>query len=68
MSFTIDDLNAIEQAIASGELPVISEGRQVTYRSMLDLMRARDVIRKELQQAGTLTKKKRFSFISRGNY
>lgn len=68
MSFTIDDLNAIEQAIASGELTVISEGRQVTYRSMLDLMRARDVIRKELQQAGTLTKKKRFSFISRGNY
>ena len=68
MSFTIDDLNAIEQAIASGELTDISEGRQVTYRSMLDLMRARDVIRKELQQAGTLTKKKRFSFISRGNY
>ena len=68
MSFTIDDLNAIEQAIASGELTVISEGRQVTYRSMLDLMRARDVIRKELQQDGTLTKKKRFSFISRGNY
>ena len=68
MTFTVDDLNAIEQAIASGELTVISEGRQVTYRSMLDLMRARDVIRKELQQAGTLTKKKRFSFISRGNY
>ena len=68
MSFTIDDLNAIEQAIASGELTVISEGRQVTYRSMLDLMRARDVIRKELQQSGALVKKKRFSFISRGNY
>lgn len=68
MTFTTTDLNAIESAIASGELTVISEGRQVTYRSMLDLIRARDVIRKELQQAGTLSKKKRFSFISRGNY
>lgn len=68
MTFTVDDLNAIETAIASGELTVISEGRQVTYRSILDLMRARDTIRKELQEAGTLTRKKRFSFISRGNY
>ncbi|MBY0498879.1 MAG: hypothetical protein K2P74_04570 [Nitrosomonas sp.] len=68
MTFTVDDLNAVEAAIASGELTVISEGRQVTYRSMLDLMRARDLIRLELQQAGTLTKKKRYSFISRGNY
>lgn len=68
MTFTINDLNAVESAIASGELTVISEGRQVTYRSVIDLMRARDVIRKELQQTGTLTKKKRFSFISRGNY
>lgn len=68
MTFTVADLNAVETAIASGELTVISEGRQVTYRSMLDLMRARDLIRLELQQAGTLTKKKRYSFISRGNY
>lgn len=68
MTFTVDDLNAVEAAIASGELTVISEGRQVTYRSMLDLMRARDLIRLELQQAGTLAKKKRYSFISRGNH
>lgn len=67
MTFTVDDLNAVETAIASGELTVISEGRQVTYRSMLDLMRARDLIKLELQQAGTLAKKKRYSFISRGN-
>ncbi len=66
MTFTTSDLTAIESAIASGELTVISEGRQVTYRSMLDLMRARDTIRRELQNAGTLTKKKRYSFISRG--
>lgn len=67
MTFTTSDLTAIESAIASGELTVISEGRQVTYRSMLDLMRARDTIRRELQNSGTLTKKKRYSFISRGS-
>ena len=66
MTFTTSDLTAIESAIASGGLTVISEGRQVTYRSMLDLMRARDTIRRELQNAGTLAKKKRYSFISRG--
>lgn len=66
MTFTTSDLTAIESAIASGELTVISEGRQVTYRSMLDLMRARDTIRRELQNTGTLAKKKRYSFISRG--
>lgn len=67
MTFTTSDLTAIESAIASGELTVISEGRQVTYRSMLDLMRARDTIRTELQNAGTLTRKKKYSFISRGS-
>ena len=61
MTFTTSDLTAIESAIASGELTVISEGRQVTYRSMLDLMRARDTIRRELQNTGTLAKKKRYS-------
>lgn len=68
MSFTIDDLNAIEQAIAASELEVASEGRQVKYRPVHELTKQRDLIRKELQQSGVLAKKKRFSFISRGNY
>jgi len=45
MSFTPSDLAAIERAIASGESTVSFNGRTVTYRSMADLLRAREVIR-----------------------
>lgn len=68
MSFTIAQLAAIESAIASGELTVRSEnGRMVEYRSVQDLMKARDVIKQSLEESGVLTKRKKYSFISRGN-
>ncbi len=68
MSYTIEQLTAIESAIASGELVVRSEtGRMIEYRSMSDLIKARDVIKKALEQSGTLSKRKKYSFISRGN-
>lgn len=51
MAFTQSDLDAVERAIASGELTIISNGRTVTYRSMSDLLRARDTIRADLQKA-----------------
>lgn len=35
-------ITALEDAIASGELTVESDGDRVTYRSMSDLMMARD--------------------------
>ena len=46
--FTVTQLEAIETAIASGELTVNYEGKSVTYRSMQDLIAARDLIRGEL--------------------
>lgn len=52
MAFTQKDLDAVEAAIASGELSVKSDGREVTYRSMADLMTARDTIRRGLRDAG----------------
>ncbi len=68
MSYTIEQLTAIESAIASGELVVRSEtGRMIEYRSMSDLIKARDVIKNALEQSGTLSKRKKYSFISRGN-
>lgn len=67
MSFTLEQLTAIESAIASGELTVISNGRQVTYRSISDLIKARDMIKQSLEAAGTLTKRKKNAYISRGN-
>ena len=43
-------ITALEDAIASGELTVESDGDRVTYRSMSDLMKARDYFVQ--QQAG----------------
>lgn len=48
MAFTTSDLAAIDAAIASGELTVSHNGRTVTYRSMTDLLKARQTIVTEL--------------------
>lgn len=48
MAFTTADLAAVEAAIASGELSVQYADRKVQYRSIDELMRARDTISKEL--------------------
>ncbi len=55
MAFTLTQLDAIETAIASGELLVEYEGKKVQYRSMADLMQARNTVRAELIAAGLLT-------------
>ena len=61
MAWTQQQLDAIEAAIASGELTVRFGDRMVTYRSMDELLRARDVIRDGLsQQSGSA--KERYSF------
>ncbi|WP_411393334.1 phage head-tail joining protein [Vibrio parahaemolyticus] len=36
MAFTKDDIDALDEAIASGELTVKIDGREVTYRSLND--------------------------------
>lgn len=66
--FTVTQLEAIESAIASGELTVRYDGKEVTYRSMDDLIKARDVIKGELVAAGTITGTPRRSYAvhSRG--
>jgi hypothetical protein len=66
MSFTVDQLAAIESAIASGELKVAFNGTEVVYRSMDDLIKARNTIKTALQESGSLPKKtRRFSYITR---
>lgn len=67
MTFTTTDLQSIERAIASGELTIIgSNGRQLTYRSINELLKARDLIKKGLEENSSV-KKKKFSFIKFGN-
>ncbi|MCD8514638.1 MAG: hypothetical protein LRY31_01090 [Burkholderiaceae bacterium] len=47
--FTQSDLDAINAAIASGELTVrSSDGKQITYRSVSELLQARQTIEADL--------------------
>ena len=50
MAFSQSDLDKLEEAIVSGELSVrLPSGTSVTYRSMTELMTARDRIKAELK-------------------
>lgn len=63
MAFTQTDLDAIDAAIASGELTVSHNGRTVTYRSMDDLLKARKRIEDVLNRsAGTSRGSYRYTF------
>jgi hypothetical protein len=48
MAFTSSDLAAVDAAIASGELTVSHNGRTVSYRSMGDLLKAKETIQAEI--------------------
>lgn len=55
MAFSLAQLDAIEAAMTSGELMVEFEGKKVQYRSMTDLVVARNTVRAELVASGQLT-------------
>jgi hypothetical protein len=48
MAFTSADIDALDRAIASGELMVRHGERQVTYRSLDELIKARATIAAEI--------------------
>ncbi len=55
MAYTSTDLENIEAAIASGALRVkASDGKEVEYRSMKDLLAARDYVAARLSPNSTL--------------
>ncbi|MCC6389136.1 MAG: hypothetical protein IT167_00940 [Bryobacterales bacterium] len=67
MAWTQAHLDAIEAAIASGELTVRFGDRTVTYRSMDELLQARAVIKEALAaQAGTTPDRYSFAQTSKG--
>jgi hypothetical protein len=45
----------LEDAIATGQLTVEYDGKRITYRSIDDLIKARDLVRGELIAAGAIT-------------
>lgn len=66
--FTTQDLAAVNAAIASGELTVRgADGRQITYRSMAELERARGIIEadlaKQAQPGGSAIRQFRFTTL-----
>lgn len=65
MAFTLTQLQALEEAIGTGALKVVFDGREVTYRSMKDLLAAYNVVKSALETAGTVTKRRRHSVIKR---
>ena len=50
MAWTQDDLDRVEQALATGTRDVQIQGRRITYRSMRDLLTIRRVIQQSLGQ------------------
>lgn len=55
MAVTQSDIDALNTAIASGERVVVLNGQSVTYRSIDDLIRARNDLRTELADAAMVT-------------
>lgn len=59
MAFTQADLDRLDAAIARGTLSVEIEGRRVVYRTMNELLAARNHVQNQLSAAsggGTITK------------
>lgn len=44
MALSQQDLDALDTALASGELTIRTNGREVTYRSVDDLLKARAAV------------------------
>ena len=67
MAWAQSDLDAIDKAIASGELTVHFADRSVTYRSADELFKIRALIRDDLQsQAGTAPERFSLAKTSKG--
>lgn len=57
MALTQTDLDAINTAIASGELTVrTSNGSQVTYRSMDELVKARELAKADIAASASTSR------------
>ncbi len=56
MSFTQDQLTALEAAIASGTLEVRIGDKLVRYQTTVDMIRARDLLRDQLNAGNPTTR------------
>lgn len=64
MAYTQSDLDNLDKAIAKGYLTVRhSDGKQITYRTVDEMVKARDLIKKELAKSDG--KRRRRAFVAR---
>ena len=62
MAYTQTDLDNIDAAIASGELRVQVDGRDITYRSIDDLIKARGFAATQMTSASVSTSRRAYRF------
>lgn len=65
MAYTLEQLNDVEEAIASGATRVHYADRDVQFNSLSDLLRLRDKMRAELGLADT-SRNRRYATFSKG--
>lgn len=64
-AWTSEDLAALERAIAQGALRVKYGDKEVEYRSLSEMMRTLDIIRKDLG-ISTGNKNRKFAHFTKG--
>lgn len=62
MAYTIRQLEALEEALATGVLTATYDGKSVTYRSVSELIRAIDRVRAGLAAMGLLPERVRRAY------
>ena len=67
MAFTNDDLAALDEAIASGELTVKINGREVTYRTIDALLQAKRHINRTLARQAGVKRSPLGGIVTRGS-
>lgn len=60
MAATQEDIDALTRAIASGERQVTIGNQSVTYRSIAELLSARDTLQRELDTTSAVKRNKQF--------
>jgi hypothetical protein len=73
MAVTQQDIDALNAAIASGERVVVLQGQSVTYRSIDDLIKARNDLKQQMQDdalalAGRRRVKRAYAYYSGRGY
>lgn len=69
MGFTREQLSILEAAIAQGALDVNYGDKRVTYRSLNEMLRTRDLMKKELGltgNSGTKNSNRRYAAHTKG--